>query len=120
MSSKKDVYNFLTQECEAYLPKIDTVNIFFLKQITRGAKEVRQLIANHVVHQEVGSQGGLGAPDRGADSGGLPHPREEETCSPQVPPRRAGLAPPGQEVGLRRPLHPGHVGCPRHDHQGDG
>jgi len=38
--SKRDVYNFLTIECEAYLPKVDTVNIFFLKQITRGAKEV--------------------------------------------------------------------------------
>ena len=36
VSSKKDVYNFLSQECEAYLPKMDTVNIFFLKQITRG------------------------------------------------------------------------------------
>ena len=40
MASKRDVYNFLTIECEAYLPKVDTVNIFFLKQITRGAKEV--------------------------------------------------------------------------------
>ena len=43
MASKRDVYNFLTIECEAYLPKVDTVNIFFLKQITRGAKEVRDI-----------------------------------------------------------------------------
>ena len=40
IASKRDVYNFLTIECGAYLPKVDTVNIFFLKQITRGAKEV--------------------------------------------------------------------------------
>ena len=40
IASKRDVYNFLTIECEAYLSKVDTVNIFFLKQITRGAKEV--------------------------------------------------------------------------------
>ena len=40
VTSKRDVYNFLTQECEAYLPKMDTINIFFLKQITRGAKDV--------------------------------------------------------------------------------
>lgn len=40
IASKRDVYNFLAQECEAYLPKMDTVNIFFLKQITRGAKDV--------------------------------------------------------------------------------
>jgi hypothetical protein len=41
VSSKRDVYNFLTQECEAYLPKMDTVKIFFLKQVTRGTKDVR-------------------------------------------------------------------------------
>lgn len=29
--SKKEVYNFLSQDCEAYLPKVDTINIFFLK-----------------------------------------------------------------------------------------
>jgi len=34
--SKKEVYNFLLQECEAYLPKVDTINVFFLKQIVRG------------------------------------------------------------------------------------
>ncbi len=28
------------QECEAYLPKIDTINVYFLKQIVRGQKEV--------------------------------------------------------------------------------
>jgi len=43
MASKRDVYNFLTLECEAYLPKVDTVNIFFLKQITRGTKDVSPL-----------------------------------------------------------------------------
>ena len=31
INSKRDVYNFLTHECEAYLPKMDTVNMFFLK-----------------------------------------------------------------------------------------
>lgn len=34
-SSKKEIYNFLTLECEAYLPKMEQVNIFFLKQIVR-------------------------------------------------------------------------------------
>ena len=33
MASKKDLHNFLTQECEAYLPKLDTVNIFFLSRL---------------------------------------------------------------------------------------
>ena len=40
LQSKKDVYNFLMHECEAYLPKMDTVNMFFLKQVTSGKKEV--------------------------------------------------------------------------------
>ena len=31
---------FLTQEGEAYLPKMESVNIFFLKDILRGKKEV--------------------------------------------------------------------------------
>jgi hypothetical protein len=34
--SKKEIYNFLTQECEAYLPKLDTINVYYLKQIVRG------------------------------------------------------------------------------------
>lgn len=42
VQSKRDVFNFLTQECEAYLPKLDTINIFFLKQIARGTKDVRE------------------------------------------------------------------------------
>ena len=40
VQSKRDIYNFLTQECQAYLPKMDTANNYFLKQIARGAKEV--------------------------------------------------------------------------------
>ena len=29
--SKREIYNFLTIDCDAYLPKKGTVNIFFLK-----------------------------------------------------------------------------------------
>ena len=50
MASKRDVYNFLSIECEAYLPKLETINIFFLKQITRGNKEVTELMSHAVVH----------------------------------------------------------------------
>jgi len=58
IQSKKDVYNFLTQECEAYLPKMDTVNIFFLKQITRGTKEVSVFLDNSSVCEAIWSEGG--------------------------------------------------------------
>lgn len=40
MQSKKELYNFLSLDCEAYLPKIDTVNVFFIKAIIRGSKDV--------------------------------------------------------------------------------
>jgi hypothetical protein len=30
-SSKKEIYNFLALECEAYLPKVDTINVHYLK-----------------------------------------------------------------------------------------
>ena len=63
VSSKRDVYNFLTQECEAYLPKMDTVNIFFLKQVTRGTKDVSPSHAKLVVCEAVSSQGVSSASD---------------------------------------------------------
>ena len=42
MKSKKELYNFLLQDCQAYLPPMDAAtNVYFLKQIMRGAKKVR-------------------------------------------------------------------------------
>ena len=43
MKSKKELYNFLLQDCQAYLPPMDATNVYFLKQIMRGAKEVGAL-----------------------------------------------------------------------------
>ena len=43
MQSKKEVYNFLSLSGEAYLPKLDTINVYFLKQIARGQKDVRNM-----------------------------------------------------------------------------
>ena len=85
IASKRDVYNFLTQECEAYLPKLDTVNIFFLKQITRGAKEVSTTLADLAVCEALCSQGVRGTLDRGPNYRILPQPCEEEAGPAQVP-----------------------------------
>ena len=41
VKSKKELYNFLLQDCQAYLPPMDSTNAYILKQIMRGAKEVR-------------------------------------------------------------------------------
>ncbi len=29
--SKKELYEFLTLDCQAYLPKVDSVNVYFFK-----------------------------------------------------------------------------------------
>ena len=39
--SKKELYDFLTQECHAHLPKIGSTNVYFYKEVARGKKEVR-------------------------------------------------------------------------------
>ena len=87
MASKKDVYNFLTIECEAYLPKLDSINMFFLKQITRGMKEVSGLISHGAVHQAISGEGGRGATDRGSHGRGLPVTCAQEASAAAIPAR---------------------------------
>ena len=38
MKSKKELYNFLLQDYQAYLPPMDATNVYFLKQVMRGSK----------------------------------------------------------------------------------
>ena len=38
--SKKELYNFLLQDCQAYLPPLASTNVYFLKQIMNGNKDV--------------------------------------------------------------------------------
>jgi hypothetical protein len=38
--SKKEMYDFLVHDCKAFLPKIEAVTIFFMKQITKAEKDV--------------------------------------------------------------------------------
>ena len=40
MKSKKELYNFLLQDCQAYLPPMHSTNVYFLKQIMKAEKEV--------------------------------------------------------------------------------
>ena len=119
VASKRDVYNLLSQEGEAYLPKMDSANIYFLKDITRGRKDVSAPVPDPAVHQAVSSEGGSSPSDRGSQSRGLPEVCAEEARPDAVPPGREGLEPPGQEVGVRRPLHQGPGGHPVNDQLGD-
>ncbi len=43
MKSKNELYTFLLQDCQAYLPPMDATNVYFLKQVMRGVKEVGAL-----------------------------------------------------------------------------
>ena len=63
-SSKKEIYNFLALECEAYLPKVDTINVHYLKQVVRAQKDVSVVPINAIVYQEVSSEGSSGTSDR--------------------------------------------------------
>lgn len=38
IGNKKELYEFLTQECNAYLPKVACTNVYFLKSIINGEK----------------------------------------------------------------------------------
>jgi hypothetical protein len=38
--SKKEMYDFLVQDCMAFMPKLEAATIFFMKQITKAEKDV--------------------------------------------------------------------------------
>ena len=40
MKSKKELYNFLFRDGQAYLPPLGSTNVYFLKQVMRGDKDV--------------------------------------------------------------------------------
>ena len=44
IKSKKELFNFLVQDCQAYLPPMDSTNVYFFKAIMTGAKEVRRCL----------------------------------------------------------------------------
>jgi hypothetical protein len=41
VKSKKELYNFLLQDGQAYLPPLTSTNVYFLKQVINGNKDVR-------------------------------------------------------------------------------
>ena len=47
-NTKKELYNFLMLNGQAYLPKISSTNVYFLKAIVTGKKEVSFLYFNRL------------------------------------------------------------------------
>jgi hypothetical protein len=52
--SKNELYNFLTLDCKAYLPKLRSTNVYFYKQIIKGEKKVSAIGCSmiFIVHQQ--------------------------------------------------------------------
>ena len=52
--SKAELYNFLTLDCKAFLPKVRATNVYFLRKIIRGEKKVCIFMRclNNIVHQQ--------------------------------------------------------------------
>ena len=53
--TKKELYDFLLHDVHTYLPKLDSTNVYFFRQIMKGEKEVLLPMSAHmvtVVHQE--------------------------------------------------------------------
>ena len=46
--SKKELYTFLMQDGKAFLPKIDSTNVYFLRQVISGKKDVRTFLTKYV------------------------------------------------------------------------
>jgi hypothetical protein len=46
MRSKKELYNFLLQDGSVYLPPITATNVYFLKQLLNGKKDVSRDFKN--------------------------------------------------------------------------
>ena len=61
--SKKELNDFLSQDCKAYIPKIDTTNVYFYKQVARGTKEVSLPLPISVVYQKGLGQTCCSTPD---------------------------------------------------------
>ena len=40
-STKRECFNFLTLDCDAYLPHFDTVTIYFLKDLISGKRKCK-------------------------------------------------------------------------------
>jgi hypothetical protein len=54
VKSKKELFNFLVEDCQAYLPPIGSTNVCFFKAIMRGKKDVGdqlRVIKSVIVHQ---------------------------------------------------------------------
>jgi hypothetical protein len=49
LKSKKELYQFLLQDCSAFLPNMDSTNVYFLKQIMSGEKEVCYVTFHHFI-----------------------------------------------------------------------
>ena len=118
--SKKELYDFLSQDCKAYLPKIDTTNVYFYKQVARGTKEVSLPLPMAVVYQERLGQTCRSTPDWRPHLWRLPVVCKGKASPAQVFTRRKRLVGSWQKVGVWRFVHTGLGGYWGHDQRSQG
>ena len=66
VKSKKELYNFLLRDGQVYLPPLTSVNVYFLKQLMNGNKDVSCPCVSFglpIVHQARQGAGGRRASD---------------------------------------------------------
>ena len=66
VKSKKELYNFLLRDGQVYLPPLTSVNVYFLKQLMNGNKDVSCPCVSFgppIVHQARQAAGGRRASD---------------------------------------------------------
>src|SRR5687767_14081319 len=89
--SKKELHTFLLQDCHAFLPKLESTNVYFLRDIIYGRKEVSHIATDRsAVHQEERGQGVAGAAARRPHRRGLPAARSREALPEALPARGEG------------------------------
>ena len=116
--SKKELYTFLTQDGHAYLPKIDSTNVYFFRQIISGKKEVRCIwvdLTPFLVYQKRWHQSISCPSDRRPHDMRLPRICEEPSRHAQLLARYSRLGSHGQKMDLRCALYSRPRRHPRDD-----
>jgi hypothetical protein len=94
--TKRELYMFLTQDGQAYLPKLDSTNVYFFRQIISGHKDVKYLLLlsiEFLVYQKKRHEGLSSPSDRRPNRLRLPGICENQGWDAQILARHPGLGP---------------------------
>lgn len=98
--TKTELYNFLVGDCKAYLPKQKATNVYFLKQIVKGEKNVSfpSQVTLLVVYQSGGGEGSSNPSHCRSDNRSIARLRQDQPWPCLVLAWRVGLGASRQAV----------------------